>query len=196
MLIFPFVRRGISIIAVLFVVDCNTSAQTVAHRPVVDRFRGQTTVPVDASELNKAAPYTTMCVRSCDGFYFPLHQNERPLNFPRDARVCASACGPEARLFYFPTFAGNSGTMIDLAGHKYANEPHAFEFKRAMVQGCVCKPDPWSREAAARHQKYSAEAAQRSRLEAARAGNARGAISAARLRNYFASEARSQKAVR
>ncbi len=196
MLIFPFVRRGISIIAVLFVVDCSASSQTVAHRPVVDPFRGQTTVPVDASELNKGAPYTTMCVRSCDGFYFPLHQNERPLNFQRDARACASACGPEARLFYFPSFAGNPGTMIDLAGHKYADEPHAFEFKRALVQGCACKPAPWSREAAARHQKYSVEAAQRSRLEAAGARKARTANSAPRLRNYFASEARSQKAVR
>jgi len=196
MLIFPFVRRGISIIAVLCCVDASAPAQTIAHRRVVDPFRGQTTVPVDASELNRSAPYTTMCVRSCDGFYFPLHQHERPLNFPRDAHTCASACGPEARLFYFPSFVGNPGTMVDLAGHKYADEPHAFEFKRALVQGCTCKPAPWSREAAARHQKYSIEAAARSRLEAARAGKARGAISAARLRNYFASEARAQKAVR
>ncbi|MGO4684262.1 DUF2865 domain-containing protein [Hyphomicrobium sp. 2TAF46] len=195
MLIFPFVRRGISIIAVLCCVDGGASAQTVAHRAVVDRYRGQTTVPVDASELNKA-PYTTMCVRSCDGFYFPLHQNERPLNFFRDARACASACGPEARLFYFPSLAGNPRTMIDLAGQRYADEPHAFEFRRALVQGCACKPDPWSREAAARHQKYSVEAAQRARLETARAAKARGAISATKLRNYFASEARSQKAVR
>ncbi|RUP08419.1 DUF2865 domain-containing protein [Hyphomicrobium sp.] len=196
MLIFPFVRRGILILAILCAVNCSAPAQTVAHRPVVDPFRGQTTVPVDALELDKAAPYTTMCVRSCDGFYFPLHQNERPQNFQRDAQACASACGPEATLFYFPSFAGNPGTMINLAGQRYADEPHAFEFKRAMVRGCACKPAPWSREAAARHQKYSIEAAQRSRLEAARAGKARGAISAATIRNYFASEARSQKAVR
>jgi len=195
MVISPFARRGISIIAVLCCVDGVALAQTVTHRPVVDRFRGQTTVPVDASELNKA-PYTTMCVRSCDGFYFPLHQNQRPLNFVRDAQACASACGPEARLFYFPSFAGNAETMIDLAGHKYADEPHAFEFKHAMVPGCACKPAPWSREAAARHQRYSAEAAVRSRLVAARTGKAHGAISADRLQNYFASEARAQKAVR
>ncbi|WP_045834765.1 DUF2865 domain-containing protein [Hyphomicrobium sp. 99] len=136
MLIFSCVRRGILLVAILCIIGG------------------------EALALDNGAPYTTMCVRSCDGFYFPIHQNQRPANFSRDAQTCASACGSEARLFYFPLYGGNPGTMIDLAGHRYADEPHAFEFQRAIVQGCACKPAPWSREAAARHQKYSAKASE------------------------------------
>jgi hypothetical protein len=197
MRIFPFACRGFSILVIFCFVDSDAPAQTVAHRQAVDEFRGQTTLPVDALALEKAGPYTTMCVRSCDGFYFPLHQREHPQNFPRDAKSCSSECGSEARLFYFPFHTGKPATMIDLAGRKYADEPYAFAFRRSIVQGCACRPAPWSREAAARHQKYLVEANEkRSRREAATAPQSSAALSGASARVYYESDARAQKAFR
>jgi len=197
MLIVPFVRRGISIIAILCSHADGAWAQTVAHQRVVDAIRGETTLPVDASALEKAGPYTTMCVRTCDGFYFPLHQNEHPRNFARDAQTCASKCGSAARLFYFPLRSGNPATMIDLEGRRYVDEPQAFAFHRSIVQGCACKPQPWSAEAAARHQKYSAEAAEkRLRLEAITAARARAGYSAAAARDYDYSDSPAQGSLR
>ncbi len=103
---------------------------------------------------DSGGPYRTMCVRSCDGFYFPLRHNAKRRNFAADAKSCRSACGTEARLFYYSLNGGSTETMIDLAGRNYKELPHAFGYRKALVQGCACKPVPWSYEEAARHRQY------------------------------------------
>ena len=105
---------------------------------------------------DSGGPYRTMCVRSCDGFYFPLRHNAKRRNFAADAKSCRAACGTEARLFYYSLNGGSTETMIDLAGRNYKELPHAFGYRKALVQGCACKPVPWSYEEAARHRQYEA----------------------------------------
>ncbi|MEQ1669821.1 MAG: DUF2865 domain-containing protein [Hyphomicrobium sp.] len=105
---------------------------------------------------DSGGPYKTMCVRSCDGYYFPLRHNARRKNFASDAKSCRNACGTDARLFYY-SLRGPEGpdAMVDLSGKKYSELPHAFAYRKALVQGCTCKPVPWSYEEASRHQSYA-----------------------------------------
>ncbi len=103
---------------------------------------------------DSGGPYRTMCVRSCDGYFFPLRHNAKRRNFAADAKSCRSACGTEARLFYYSLNGGSTETMADLSGRKYKDQPHAFGYRKALVQGCSCKPVPWSYEEAARHRQY------------------------------------------
>jgi hypothetical protein len=102
--------------------------------------------------------YRTLCVRLCDGFYFPIGDGVRRERLYADARACTQRCDGEARLFYYPTNGGSVETMVDMSGHPYASLPNAFRYRKALVEGCACKPAPWSAEAAARHQGYAAEA--------------------------------------
>ncbi len=104
--------------------------------------------------------YRTLCVRLCDGFYFPISDGVRRERLYSDSHQCSQRCDGEARLFYYPTTGGSPETMIDLAGHRYADLPNAFRYRKALVNGCTCKPAPWSQESAARHERYAAEAAQ------------------------------------
>jgi Protein of unknown function (DUF2865) len=104
--------------------------------------------------------YRTMCVRLCDGYYFPIGDSVRRERLYRDSRSCMQRCDGEARLFYYPTQGGSVETMVDLAGRSYRSLPTAFQYRKALVAGCTCKPAPWSPEEAARHQSYAAEAAQ------------------------------------
>jgi uncharacterized protein DUF2865 len=104
--------------------------------------------------------YRTLCVRLCDGFYFPISDGVRRERLYSDAHQCAQRCDGEARLFYYPTTGGSPETMVDLAGHRYADLPNAFRYRKALVDACTCKPAPWSQESAARHERYAAEAAQ------------------------------------
>jgi hypothetical protein len=48
--------------------------------------------------------------------------------------------------------------MVDLSGRSYASLPNAFRYRKALVEGCSCKPAPWSVEEAARHQGYAGDA--------------------------------------
>jgi hypothetical protein len=104
--------------------------------------------------------YRTMCVRLCDGFYFPISDNVRRERLYGDNRACLSRCDGEARLYYYPTVGGSVQTMVDLSGRSYQSLPNAFRYRKALVAGCTCKPAPWSPEEAARHEGYAAEAAQ------------------------------------
>lgn len=116
---------------------------------------------------DSGGPYRTMCVRACDGFYFPIRQHALRRNFPGDIKACRSACGDEARLYYFPESGGSIDTMTDLAGGAYKDTPQAFAYRKALVSGCSCRPDPWSKEEAARHRGYAeAEAAAEARRAA------------------------------
>jgi hypothetical protein len=104
--------------------------------------------------------YRTLCVRLCDGFYFPISDGVRRERLYNDAHQCAQRCDGEARLFYYPTAGGSVETMVDLRGNRYADMPNAFRYRKSLVNGCTCKPAPWSPQEAARHQNYAAQAAQ------------------------------------
>lgn len=104
--------------------------------------------------------YSTMCVRLCDGFYFPISHSVRRGRLYQDSRTCNRRCDGEARLFYYPSDGGSPETMVDMAGRPYKALPNAFAYRKSLVTGCTCKPAPWSVEAKARHDEYAAEAAQ------------------------------------
>jgi len=104
--------------------------------------------------------YRTLCVRLCDGFYFPISDNVRRERLYHDNRACMQRCDGEARLYYYSNQGGSVETMVDLAGRNYTALPNAFRYRKKLVSGCTCKPPPWSPEAAVRHQEYAAQQAQ------------------------------------
>ena len=104
--------------------------------------------------------YATVCVRLCDGYYFPLSYGVRRERLYHDSRACMRRCDGEARLFYYNAAGGSVKTMVDMAGRAYTDLPNAFRYRKSLVNGCTCKPAPWSVEAKAKHQSYAAEAAQ------------------------------------
>lgn len=98
--------------------------------------------------------YRTLCVRTCDGFYFPIGDGVGRERLHQDARTCESRCTSEARLYYYPVQGGSPETMVDLAGRPYVQERNAFLYRKQLVSGCTCKAPPWSAESAARHRAY------------------------------------------
>lgn len=103
-----------------------------------------------------ATTYRTFCVRMCDGFYFPISSAASEAGFARDSEKCAASCAG-ARLFYTPN-AGSSDVdgMLDLSGRAYASYPTAFRYRKKLVEGCQCRPQPWTEAELARHRAYAA----------------------------------------
>jgi hypothetical protein len=98
--------------------------------------------------------YRTLCVRTCDGFYFPIGDNVGRERLNKDAHACEARCDGAATLYYYPLGGGSIETMVDMGGRPYAQSPTAFLYRKTLVNGCTCKPAPWSAESAARHQGY------------------------------------------
>lgn len=100
--------------------------------------------------------YRTLCVRMCDGFYFPISTATSSANFARDADKCSASCGGDARLFYHPSSGADIENMLDMTGRAYGSYPIAFKYRKKLVQGCQCRPQPWTEAELARHRAYTA----------------------------------------
>ena len=85
------------------------------------------------------ATFRTVCVRLCDGYYFPVSYSTLPNHFDRDAQVCESKCAAPAELFYHQ----NPGADMDQAVSVRTRQPYsalksAFRYRKEFVQGCSC----------------------------------------------------------
>ncbi len=86
------------------------------------------------------ATYRTVCVRLCDGYYFPVSFSTLPTHFERDADICQSKCAAPAELFYHQ----NPGGSMQEATSAKSKQPYkslrtAFRYQKEYVQGCSCK---------------------------------------------------------
>ncbi|MEL6373806.1 MAG: DUF2865 domain-containing protein [Pseudomonadota bacterium] len=97
--------------------------------------------------------YRSVCVRLCDGSFFPLGYGRRRYNLSADADRCEARCGDEGRLFYYDKHADLT-TMRDLRGKAYTDLKTAFLFKKKYMPACRCQPQPWSQRALTRHLSY------------------------------------------
>lgn len=83
----------------------------------------------------------TMCVRTCDGAFFPISSNASPADFQRDAETCQRRCpGAETALYYHALATEETDQMVSAAtGEPYADLPSAFAYKtRDLSQPGQC----------------------------------------------------------
>jgi hypothetical protein len=116
--------------------------------------------PLPANLDAGAGTYRTLCVRLCDGYYFPISHMTSAMGLSTDAERCTAACGGEARLFYHPNPGGDVAGMLDFTGRTYVSYPNAFRYRRTLVAGCQCHPQPWNETELARHRAYETGEAQ------------------------------------
>jgi hypothetical protein len=88
--------------------------------------------------------YRTMCVRLCDGFYYPVSEASKPAGFPADEARCQSSCASPSKLFYATGADDDAERMVSLKGERYGDLPNAFRYRSEYDVTCSCKPLPWS----------------------------------------------------
>ncbi len=93
----------------------------------------------------------TVCVRTCDGGFFPISSGATPLDFRRDQKVCAMMCPQvETELFYHPLFEEDTGRMVSaVTGRPYSMLPQAFAYRardRSSSGTCGCDLSAYYRE--------------------------------------------------
>ncbi|MBW3098050.1 DUF2865 domain-containing protein [Pseudohoeflea coraliihabitans] len=97
--------------------------------------------------IERRSPYggnlRTLCVRTCDGYYFPISSAATSMDFARDARACQMMCpGTPTELYFHSVRGQDSEDMVSVATHRpYTDLPAAFRYrdtKAAPVAGCSC----------------------------------------------------------
>jgi hypothetical protein len=108
-----------------------------------------------ARPIERREAFRTLCVRLCDGFYWPVGYATQRDRLARDAKQCERSCPSRARLFLHRNPGGEVDDMVDLDGHPYRKLSTAFLYRTQYVADCTCRGHPWEEEALARHRSYA-----------------------------------------
>lgn len=85
------------------------------------------------------ATYRTICVRLCDGYYFPISYATLPTAFDKDAAACTSQCAAPAELYVYQNPGAEVESATSLAGTPYTDLKTAWRYRKQLVTGCSCK---------------------------------------------------------
>ena len=87
-----------------------------------------------------AGTYRTVCVRTCDGFYFPISFATDPSRFAEDEKVCQHSCpAAEVMLFSYRNPGEDVSQAVSIGGQLYSTLPNAFRYRQAFDSSCSCK---------------------------------------------------------
>ena len=84
--------------------------------------------------------FRTVCVRTCDGFYFPISYAASPARFAQDEKACQRMCpASEAMLFSYRTTGEDITQATSINGQPYSSLPNALKYRTEFNPACSCK---------------------------------------------------------
>lgn len=84
--------------------------------------------------------YRTLCVRTCDGFFFPISFATVPGRFHDDAQTCQRLCpAAETMLFTHQNPGEEVEQAVSLNGEPYTSLPNAFKYRQSFDNQCSCR---------------------------------------------------------
>jgi len=88
----------------------------------------------------QSGTFRTVCVRSCDGAYFPISFATVPARFPDDEKTCKNLCpAAEATLFTYRNPGEDMNQAVSINGQPYSSSPNAFRYRQEFNPSCACK---------------------------------------------------------
>jgi hypothetical protein len=104
-------------------------------------FGNNTTLPPPSADLGApSGTFRTVCVRTCDGGYFPVSFATYQQRFQDDERTCKALCpATEANLFTYRNPGEDINQAVSITGQPYTSLPNAFKFRTEFNPSCACK---------------------------------------------------------
>src|SRR6266566_8012276 len=97
-------------------------------------------VPPGADLGPQSGTFRTVCVRTCDGAYFPISFATVPARFPDDEKTCKALCpATEATLFSYRNPGEDISQATSINGQPYSALPNAFKYRTEFNPSCACK---------------------------------------------------------
>ncbi|MET0381459.1 MAG: DUF2865 domain-containing protein, partial [Methyloceanibacter sp.] len=89
--------------------------------------------------IDSGGRYRTVCVRLCDGFFYPIHYSTYGSMVGPDAEACQSSCAAPAELYVYRNPGQEIEQAVSLSGSAYMDLPVALRYRKEYVKGCSCK---------------------------------------------------------
>jgi hypothetical protein len=120
--------------------DCGAQYRTAATGPA--GFFGALfgTITNPGGDGAPSGTYRTVCVRTCDGYYFPISYSTVPGRFADDQKSCQRLCpAAEAVLYSYRNPGEDMQQAVSVNGHPYTELPNAFRYRREINAACSCR---------------------------------------------------------
>src|SRR4051794_23170999 len=129
--------------------NCGPQYRTAARAPggFFDQLLGRDSSEVEPAPAGDLAnpeaqggSVRTVCVRTCDGFYFPISYATSPARFAQDEKTCQRLCpAAEVQLFSYRTTGEDVTQATSTNGQTYSSLPNALKYRQAFDAACSCK---------------------------------------------------------
>lgn len=84
--------------------------------------------------------YKTVCVRTCDGYYYPISFATQPNRFQEDEKACQKSCpATEVMLFAHRNPGEDISQAMSTNGQLYSSLPNAYKYRQAFDNACSCR---------------------------------------------------------
>ena len=81
-----------------------------------------------------------VCVRSCDGGFFPISYSARRADMGNLQDLCTALCPNTEAKVYTRSLSRDMKTAISADGEAYSDMPNAFKYEKTFDPACTCKP--------------------------------------------------------
>ncbi len=116
-------------------IDRTGAPQTETRKPAAARRDA----PAERSVA--ALPRRTVCVRTCDGYHFPIGNLDDSSDLRAHESMCQSACpGAPVRLYTMAEGAESIEQAVSRDRGPYSALPTAFAYRTARNASCSCQP--------------------------------------------------------
>jgi hypothetical protein len=133
--------------------------------------------------------FRTMCVRLCDGYYWPVSFAADESRFAADASACSNSCTSPAKLYVYRNPGQEIAEMRDLSGNSYSKLRTAFLYRTSYDANCKCRPHAWEQASLDRHRLYALQSKRRN-------GNRKAAAELKELRRKVRDSKREERRAR
>jgi hypothetical protein len=133
-----------SVLVALAQNNCGPQYAAAARGPgnfIDNLFGNNQSLPPPSADLGPpSGTFRTVCVRSCDGAYFPVSFATSQARFQDDERTCKALCpAAEATLFTYRNPGEDINQAVSINGQPYSSLPNAFKFRTEFNPSCSCK---------------------------------------------------------
>jgi hypothetical protein len=103
-------------------------------------WREESDINASPLDLPTSSTFKTLCVRTCDGYYFPISYATVAARFGEDEQACRRLCpAAEVTLYTHRNPGEEVEQAVSLAGHAYTELPTAFKYRREYNSACSCR---------------------------------------------------------
>lgn len=134
--------------ALVAAIDANCrTANSSGPRGLFDLLFGGGQGPVILEEMpdipletQETGGMRTICVRKCDGYYFPVSSYANSARFGLDADLCRATCPAAETALYLQPIGKDVDTAVAVdGGAPYTALPNALKYRKVFDNSCSCR---------------------------------------------------------